>query len=228
MSRPFDVRLPLEQGYLRRALFAVELIDAVTMERVTYGVTVRAEGLSATPVVNTTGYFVWLHEDVSRLRKLSIDPGALPYEHVERTPAELSLPPAPRPLTTIELPARIDYAFAPGITGTRGVLIESRVGERTPIAGAEVRLLWLDGDNVWRASPTISHTTANGDFVSVLRLAPADVPKFDAGGAITVRLWGRRDGAIERRSADFKLLQGHVAAPLTLNALTFAWDELQP
>ena len=33
---------------------------------------------------------------------------------------------------------------------------------------------------------------------------------------------------VERRSADFQLVQGRVTDPSTLNAQTFAWDELQP
>jgi hypothetical protein len=228
MSRPFHIQHP-EQAYLRTALFAVELLDAVTLERVTMGVKVTAEGLGGKPRVNATGLFVWLEEELSPLRKLTIDPGALPYEKVERLPSDLQLPPAARPVTTIELPPRTDYPFAPGITGARGALIESRLGPRVAVVGAEVRWHWLDEDGLtWRIAPTVSHTTTKGDFVSVLRLTPAEVPHVDSSGAVTARLWARREGAIERRSADLKLPQGRIADSLTSTALTFAWDELQP
>jgi hypothetical protein len=152
----------------------------------------------------------------------------LPYESVSLDASQLRLPPAPRPLTTIELPARVDYAFPGGVTAALGTLLEDRSLPRVAVANAEVRLLWLDDDQVtWHAAPTISHTSANGDFVAVLRLSPADVPHVE-NGALTVRLWARRDGVAERRSPDLKLQQGRVADPLTLNALTFAWDELLP
>ena len=220
-----------EQAYLRNGLFAIELLDAVTLLRVTAGVTVVAHGLRATPIVNTSGMFVWLRttEDISQLEGITIEPGALPYERVERDASQLQLPPLPRPLTTIELPPRVDYAFAAGVTGVRGTLIEERVVPSTPVAAAEIRLRWLDEDGVtWREAPTTSHTTANGDFVAALRLTPAAVPHVNASGEVTLRVWARRDGAVARQSADFKLPQGRVADPSTLNTLTFAWDELQP
>jgi hypothetical protein len=52
VSRPFEVYLPLEQGYLRRSLFAIELLDAVTLSRVSQGVKVVAEGLYGKPTLN--------------------------------------------------------------------------------------------------------------------------------------------------------------------------------
>ena len=227
MSRPFEVKLPLEDAYRRRSLFAIELLDAVTLERVAHGVKVVAEGLQGKPIVNHGGVFVWMQEDLTPLQKVTIDPGTLPYEKIEREPADLTLPPDPRPLTTIELPPRIDYIFAPGITGLRGTLIEEQVVPPVPVENAEVSLRWLDDDLVtWRDAPTISHTNSKGDFLSILRLAPAEKPNLD-NGSVTVRLRVRRNGN-ERSSADFKLLQGRVTDPSTLDPLTFAWDDLQP
>ena len=227
MSRPFEVKLPLEDAYRRRSLFAIELLDAVTLERVAHGVKVVAEGLQGKPIVNHGGVFVWMQEDITPLQRVTIDPGTLPYEKIEREPADLTLPPDPRPLTTVELPPRIDYIFAPGITGLRGTLIEEQVVPPVPVENAEVSLRWLDDDLVtWRDSPTISHTNSKGDFLSILRFAPAEKPNLD-NGSVTVRLRVRRNGN-ERSSADFKLLQGRVTDPSTLDPLTFAWDELQP
>lgn len=227
MSRPFAVKLPLENAYGRRSLFAIELLDAVTLERVSNGVKVTAAGLQGKPVVNAGGVFVWLQEDIAPLQKVTIDPGALPYEKIERQPAELTLPPDPRPLTTIELSPRVDYPFAPGVTGLRGTLIEEQAVPPVPVQNAQVSLRWLDDDDVtWRDAPTISHTNSTGDFVSILRFAPTEKPKLD-NGSVTVRLRVRRNGN-ERSSADFILLQGRVTDPSTLDPLTFAWDELQP
>jgi hypothetical protein len=218
----------MAHAYQRRVLFAIELLDAVTLSRVSEGVKLIAEGLTGKPIVNASGMSVWLKErledDLSKLQKISIDPGYLPYEPRELTRGDVKLPPA---VTTIELQPRVDYSFAPGITGLRGTLIEKRSTPATPVGGAEVRLQWLDDEQNWRNAPTTSHTDQKrGDFVSILRLAPTEVPHLDQG-AITVRLRARRDATTERSSTDFKLLQGRINEPSTANKLTFAWDELQ-
>jgi hypothetical protein len=232
MSRAFAIHWP-ERAYTRRGLFALELLDPVTLSRVTDGVRVRAEGLRAIdPSVSSGGLFVWLDEDVTKLVKVSIDPQMLPFDRVERLSAELHLPPATSGVTTIELPPRVDYPFAAGTTAARGTLIEERVlppQVPTPVLGADVRLQWLDEDGVtWNDAPTTSRTNSRGDFVVVLRLAADEVPQVDANGGVTVRLSARRGGTNERQSDDFKLPQGRVADPTTLNTLIFAWDELHP
>src|SRR6185503_7127229 len=140
MSRQFEIKLPVEEAYSRRSSFGIELLDAVTMSRVSYGVKVTAEGLQGRPVVNSGGVFVWLEEDLTPLQRLSIDPGILPYEKVELDRADLTLPPNPRPLTTVELSPRVDYTFAPGVTGLRGTLIEQRVVPPVPVQDGEIRL----------------------------------------------------------------------------------------
>jgi hypothetical protein len=232
VSRPFEIHEP-ERAFRRRGLFAVELLDPVTLERVTAGVRVVAEGLEGAPLVNSSGLFVWLDEDVTQLRNLSIDPRTLPYDGLELQPAELNLPPSSTPaVTTIELPPRVDYPFSAGATAMRGTLVEEIVAPPqapTPVANARIHLRWLDDDGTtWHDAPTISRTNAHGNFAAVLRIAPADLPQIDSNGALTVRLRASREGSGERGSADFKLLQGRVADPTTLNAFTFAWDDLQP
>jgi len=227
MTQPFEVRLPNEPDYARTALFGIELLDAVTLERVSQGVKVVAEGLRGKPFTNASGIFVWPQEDFDRLRKVTIDPGVLPYQGVELAPAQVE-----RPVMRVELSPRLDYPFAAGITGMRGVLIEERVDPPIPVRDAEVHLRWLDENGVWRDAPTLTSTnTKGGDFVAVLRLLPADVPLPDAGGKVTVRLRARR-GSTERESTDRKLPQGQIADPMFFdqdrNALVFAWDELQP
>jgi hypothetical protein len=216
-------------AYERHALFAVELLDAVTLQRVSAGVAVTADGLRGRPVVNYGGLFVWLDEKLDSLQKVSVDPGVLPYERVERTKAQLNLPPAPQPLTTIELPPRVDYPFSVGVTGVRGALVEDRTTvPRDPVPGAEITLRWLDDTSVWHDASTSSHRNNAGDFVSILRLSAGDVPLVDGAGALTLRLRVRRDALNERQSGDLKVPQGRIADPATLNALIVAWDELQP
>lgn len=230
MSRPFEVRPPLETAYRRGVQFAVELLDAVTLARVSEGVKLVAYGLRGQPVVNAGGLFVWLKEDLAALERITIDPGRLPYESAELRRGDLQDPPRP---TTVELQPRVDYPFAAGVTGLRGTLIEEQTAPpRRPVRDAAVHLRWLDEDGVtWRDAPTISHTNTNGDFVAILRLPPAAAPRIDASGTLTVRLRASREG-VERGSADLKLPQGRVADPSTFapgpDALVFAWDELQP
>ena len=224
MSSLSTLQLPLELAYQRRVMFALELLDGVTLQRVSQGVSVVAHGLRGTPVINVGGLFVWREEDFGQLRKITIDSGFLPYERVELEAAQLK-----RPLKTVELPPRSDYPFTTGVTGLRGTLIESEVGPLQPVRNAEVRLRWRDEDGNWQDAVTASHTDAkSGDFVSILRLAPNEKPKLDEKGNVTVQLQVTRDGASLRTSTDQQLRQGHVTSPSTLNPLTFAWDELQP
>ncbi len=231
MTQRFAVQLPLEQAYSRRVLFGIELLDAVTLSRVSEGVKVVADGLRGKPIVNSSGLFVWLDEAIENLRKVSVDPGNLPYEPLDVERARLNLPPVKPALTTIELQPKVGYSFARGITGLRGTLIEERVTPpqpAIPVRNAAIRLQWLDDDNNWQTAPTTSHTDPKrGDFVSILRLSPLEVPHLEQG-EVTVRLLASRNGGLERRSDNFRLPQGHVTNPSTSNPLIFTWAELQP
>lgn len=227
MSSAPDLKLPIEVAYRRRVLFAIELVDAVTLERVSQGINVTARGLRGKPILNSGGLFVWLEEDFGQLQQIVIDPGARPYERVEVAAAQVQ-----RPLTTIELPPRADYPFTAGVTGLRGTLVESQVVPPhlpEPVRGAAVSLLWQDVDSEWHDAVSVSHTDlSSGDFVSILRLAPDELPDLDQNGNVTVRLRVSRDDGNERTSTEFQLRQGRVTDPTTLNPLTFAWDEFLP
>jgi len=227
MSGSFEVTRLERPAYPRKVLFALELIDPITLTRVSQGVAVVAEGLRGKPIVSSSGLFVWLKEGDASVQRVSIDPRALPYDKLEIQKAELTLSPVKPPLTTIELRPRLDYAFSSGITGVRGRLIEDRSEPPRPVRDATVGLFWLDEDGAWQRSPAESRTSADGDFVSILRLTSNGAPLLDAQGAVTLGLRARRDGVSERRSADVKVPQGRVADPSTLTALVFAWDELQ-
>jgi len=229
MTSPSGLQIPIEIAYTRKAAFAIELLDPMTMDRVSDGVTVTATGLRRTKATaNMLGLFVWVNEDTSALTKVSIDTGSLPYESIDLTPNDLQLPLTAHPLTTIQLTPALSYSFARGVTGARGTLLDDRP-THTPLVNAEIHLRWLGADGTtWHDAPIHSHTTKSGDFVSVLRFAPTDEPHIDNNGAITVRLRVVREGFAERGSADMQLLQGRITDPTTMPALTFAWDELQP
>ncbi|HEV8214266.1 MAG TPA: hypothetical protein VGP95_00480 [Gemmatimonadaceae bacterium] len=227
MTSPSGLQIPMETAYTRKAAFAIELLDPMTLDRVSDGVTVTATGLRRTKgKPNTLGLFVWVDEDTSALTKVSIDTGSLPYESIDLTPGDLQLPVKPHPLTTVQLAPALSYSFARGTTGARGTLIEDTV-TRAPVANAEIYLRWLDESLNWQEAPIHSHTTKSGDFVSVLRLGRDNKPHVD-NGAVTVRVHALRPGFGERHSDDVQLPQGLITDPTTMPALTFAWDALQP
>jgi hypothetical protein len=240
MSRRFEVRLPLERAYTRKAMLGIELLDAVTLERIrleriprgtAQGMEVTAQGLTGKPVVNESGIFVWLEEDITKLEKVVVEPGALPFERVEIAAAQVA-----RPLHRVQLMPLGSYPFSPGVTGIRGSLYETRVPLGTypeAIAGATIRLEWLDDDgSTWRPWQAPAVTNKAGDFTSILRLArgqspQADQPpradqqpRLDAKGMMTVRLFAKRAAGPQKQKS-FQLLQGRVADEI------LAWDELQ-
>jgi hypothetical protein len=219
MSRLFDVHLPLERAYTREAMLAVELLDAVTLERVTQGVEVTARGLTGKPIVNYGGLFVWLKEDTTNFDKLLVEPGPQPFERVEIPAAQVN-----RPLHTVELKPLASYPFSPGVTVIRASLIESVPAPGVaPVAipGATLRLEWLHEDGVtWKPSPATALTDKAGDFTLILRLAPAEVPTLDAQGMMTIRLYAKRAAGGEKHQ-EFHLLQGRVTDA------TYAWDQFQ-
>jgi hypothetical protein len=218
MARPFDVRLPLERAWLREAMLAVELLDPVTLERVSQGVTVTADGLAGSPIVNFGGLFVWLRQSTVNFRKLVIEPGTRPFERMEIAAAQVQ-----RPLHTVELTPLVNYPFTPGTTAIRGALYEKKLplGQAPqPVPGAAIRLAWLHEDKLtWIPMPARAVTNAQGSFVSILRFAPKDVPALDAQGKMSVRLFAKRAAGGEKHQ-QFQLPHGRVADA------TYAWDEL--
>jgi hypothetical protein len=236
MSRPFAI-YPPETGYQRNVLFAVEVLDGVTLQRLRLsdGVTVTASGLTHGPQTNSSGLFVWLKEDPSALQSISVDPGVLPFETMQLPAAQVQMR-----FQSIELAPTCNYPFATGMTGLCGSLIEQRVTApdiAQPVTDASVRLLWLADDGVtWNNAPTVSHPNAHGDFAAMLRFTPTDVPNQDANGYLTVRLRAARASTgTELGTGNFSLQQGRVADALTYlkaggapPALVFAWNELQP
>jgi len=216
MARPFEVRLPLEQAYVREVMFALELLDAVTLERVVGGVKVDAVGLTGSPILNHGGLLVWLKEPTANLQKVVIEPQTRPFERTEIPVAQLQFP-----LHTVELKPLSNYPFSPGVTAIRGSLYDTRVAlgqAPVPITGATVRLEWMDGSNNFQPGTANAVTNDAGDFVSILRFAPKEDPLV-TNEKLSIRLFARKAGGLEK-SQDLMLLQGRVTDG------TFAWDEL--
>lgn len=218
MTRPFDIRLPLERAYQREAMLAVELLDPVTLERVAHGVTVTAVGLPGLPIVNGSGLFVWLRQSMADFRKLVVDPGTRPFAPLEIAAADVRTP-----LHTALLAPLASYPFTAGLTVIRATLVERRVplGQRPePVAGAAIRLEWLHEDGIaWVDAPARVRTGAAGEFTVVLRLGAGQVPTLDAQGRMTIRLFARRAAGGEQHQ-EFQLPLGRVADAI------HAWDEL--
>jgi hypothetical protein len=128
----------------------------------------------------------------------------------------------------IELAPATDYPFDSGVTAVRGTLIQRRTGPRTGLVGAETWLRWIDdtaNGTTWVDSPVRSQTDANGDFAAVLRLAPDQVPRLDASGALRARLGARWRG-LRRTSGELLLLQGRVFERLDPSQPDpFVWNE---
>jgi hypothetical protein len=214
----------VEKSRERNVLFAVELRDAVTLERVNQGIRIDAKGLRRKPISNSGGLFVWIkqtpEEDTTALKALAIDPGELPYQSLTLDSSQVE---APYP-TTISLAPRVNYPFQAGVTGVRGTLIESNFGTRRSVLDASVRLQWIDHLSNWIDSPPVSNTGSDkGDFVAILRLLPSDKPDLETDGTMQVRLKADRPTAIPRYSPPFNLTPGRLSGPVP-----FAWEELRP
>jgi hypothetical protein len=222
MARTFDVYEPLERAWTRKASLAVEVLDAVTLQRMSQGVTVMAKGLRGTPVVNHGGLFVWRGEDLAGFAGVVIDPGALPFAAADLAQADVTLP-----LHTIALQPLANYPFANGTTAIRGSLIETvpPLGVApVPIANAAIRLQWLDDDgSTWHQPPQRFITDARGEFAAFIPFVPADLPQLDAGGNLSLTLIVNRappGTPANEKSIQFTHPQGRVS-----NAI-HAWDQL--
>jgi hypothetical protein len=218
--------LAAETSLVRNVLFALELIDAVTLERVNSGVEVEARGLKGDPISNAGGLFVWLKEDLTALKTIAIDTGDLPYQSIEIDRSQIQPPVTTGQLTTFHLAPRVNYPFQAGTTGLRGTLIESRTGTPQPVLDAEIHLRWLDIHGAWQDGVPLTRTAVDkGEFVAILRLLPLDSPDFGVPpnqGALSVKLRATRPLGPARDSTLLMLTPGRLLAPIT-----FAWDELQ-
>ena len=61
-------------------LFAVGLIDPITGDLVSSGVKVSVNELAGRPILNRSGYFVWLAEGDARPTTVTVTPDGAPFE----------------------------------------------------------------------------------------------------------------------------------------------------
>jgi hypothetical protein len=220
MPDTFAIHLPPDHAYTRRMLFAVEVVDAVTLDPLTRGIEVKAEGLAQKPRINSGGFFVFLQEGGAVPLSVTVDASKTGSESVTVAP-----PVAPDRSIRVELAPRVDYPFVPGVTAMRGSLVESALADpATPVGGAELWLQWLDDVTAaWVDAPTRSHSDARGNFAALLRLTPSQVSRPIDGRTVRSRLRVRRAG-VTRTSAEISLPTGRVADALP----PFGWSELVP
>lgn len=194
-----------EVAYERRVRLVVEALDPVTLDLVGHGLRIRVDGLDAGPVLSTSGRHIWFEERGRTPKTLRIDPGALPYLPVERAVDPLPAPPPPpaKPQTwtlmRIELAPSTAYPFASGITAYRGSFIVNATDDpAVGLADAEVHLQWIDDSQageVWVDAPNRSRTSAEGDFVALVRLGPSQIARADAQNRIRVRVTATHAGS---------------------------------
>jgi hypothetical protein len=224
-------------GRLRSVQLAVEVIDAVTLNRVTDGLAVTVDGLSSAPIINSGGQFVWLLPrqggpfPTPVPVRVSVDPGRLPFG-----PARVDLPavlPSP-PLIRVELPPRRDYPFAAGVGGIRATLVRDlNDSPLQPLTGVPVWLQWQDASSTtkpWMDAPGRSTTDASGDFVAVVRLTGAQQPVL-VTNQLNLRLVATYT-SVTQHSNPFQVPQGRVIDlpdPAALNKKpAFAWTGFSP
>jgi len=219
MARALDVYAPPERAYTRYTMLAVEVLDAVSLERITEGLEVAAKGLQGKPIRNVSGMHVWLKEDVARFEKLVITPRARPWRSLEIAAANVQFP-----LHVVELMPLSSYPFATGMNAIRGRLIETAPPPNTPptaVTNAVIRLEWLHDDGVtWRQTPQRSLTDEKGEFAAFLRLASTDVPLVDAAGNLSIRLFAMRAGT------ELHVQRAHPQGRVADAALR--WDQMVP
>lgn len=206
---------PAEQAYRRAVLFAAEVLDGVTLARISAGLTVAASGMRAPPIVNASGLFVWLDEGAPPApHTVSVDPGELPY-------LAGSAPVLADRLVRIVLAPGRAYRYPAGSTALRITLHAAVPGGSRPAAGATVFLRWFDGDAVepWTDAPLRARTDAFGAASLALRLAPGQEAGKTVSGALRVRVCALA-GADVRMSEEIALDEGRVtdrAEPLVIN-----------
>lgn len=218
MSR---LQAPAEAAYQRKVLFAAEVVDGVTLERISRGLDVSASAMLAPPVINASGMFVWLDEGVPLApQQVTVGTGLLPYIAVS-----VPSPVPPQRVVHIQLAPGRGYVFQPGVTALRFSLIESDVGAPVAAGATEVFLRWFDASlpNPWVDAPLRSRTDAGGDASVALRFNRNDEPGKDADGALRVRLCAVHAGIV-KMADEITLVEGRV----TDRALPFALNKFLP
>ncbi|MDM0076886.1 hypothetical protein QTH90_20930 [Variovorax sp. J2P1-59] len=205
-----------DSGFDRRALLAVELIDAVGGQLVSRGVGVRANVLRRAPIVSRSGRFVWLREEDRWPTQIDVDVGRLPYEKTSRSvkrPADIDKPtPAERVVTIVLQPTQA-YDFPDGVTALRGCVLDGNGTQASPVQGARVSLLSSTKDFGDAVMPRpVSITAEDGGFFFFLPGVARDLERPLSNGYpprfLPVVLQVEHAGQTRVTGAKFRFLEG--------------------
>jgi hypothetical protein len=233
-----DLHQPIEFGRILRTRLAVEVRDAVTLERISDGLTVTADGLYSPPRLSAGRVFVWLLPRVGMPipTHVSVDPGNQPYQKAELDLAPVA--PNQTAVAQIQLAPTRAYPFTSGLTVVRAALIRDALESPVqPLSDVSVLLQWIDDTKpgtVWVDAPTESVTDVNGDFAALLRFTATQQPRLSANGLLRIRLAGTY--TLPRRySPELTVPVGRVIDPVaTKNHPSdptlpyFRWTDFQP
>jgi hypothetical protein len=222
MTGTFDTYLPLEQSRVRRVRLAAEVLDGVTLSRISDGLTLTAQGMLGAPIVNAGGLFVWLDEGGRDPISVSVGAGSLPFDSQQA----IVVPPLPERLLRVELAPQRAYPFPGGVSGIRSRLVQKRQDNPpVPVTRMPAWLQWIDDSQAgttWVDAPVRGRTDDAGDFAATFRFTPTQIPRLDAQGRLRVRLAAAQAGAT-LKSPELQIAEGRIT-----DVPTFAWNEFQP
>jgi len=187
----------------RKVLLALEVVDAVTRQRLTHGLRVIAYGLAGQPIINLSDRFVWLQEGNSWPEEIRVDPQSLPFlPPLPLRPARPSgaLPPC----IPVILAPNAAYPFPDGVLALRGALKESAAPDAAVIHPARLELKWrYDEGEPWRSGST-SNTDLRGSFALFARTSGSSLR---ADGLVSVRIDVMRDSNTKTTGDGFAFFQ---------------------
>jgi hypothetical protein len=236
----------------RRVLFAVGLIDPLTGQLVSSGMKVSLDELLRRPIVNRSGYFVWLVEGDARPSTVTVVPAGAPYERETVAVGPLPAPPpedpslpidpadAPKRRLHIFLRPTGAYPFPDGAIVVRGKLTETAAQNAPAVKNARIGLEWKaesqQNTNApavanWKRSPAAAATSDRGEFAAALALPPGARPEKTATKTIALRLRCDRAGVV-RVGGEFALPPAPDAEIISERNTYFletpvAWNQLQ-
>ena len=247
MTRPFPISAATLQR--RRILLAVALIDPITGDVVSEGMRVSVDKLASPPIVNRTGYFVWLAEGAARPTTVTIVPERLPFEPDTSTIPALPEPPPDDPaapvafknerLLRIFLRPTGAYPFPDNAVVLRGNIRETPTPDAPPVQGARVVLEWcseatdMSGSSVWIKSLAAGATDARGGFTAAFAMPPGARMHAPAGKDISLHLRFERAGGA-RIGGDIDLPAAPDDATIVRQGNNWilknslAWSDLNP
>jgi hypothetical protein len=222
----------VEQAFERQAIFGLELIDAVTLDRVYKGIRVTARGLPKDPKLNSSGVYFWLGERKNQIiESISIDPVDRPFEPLIIPPIVLDGTARPI-LHRVELAPRPDYPIPSGTMGLMDRLVEdANAAQVIPVVNAQITLQFFEaiqptGSVKWHDSRVVTHTNSNGDFVSIWRAKKEDEMKdVMPEPNVSLRIQVQRDG-LTRSSQPWEQPFGEFRFPKPDAKQKFAWNSM--